>query len=425
VSKAGKALTVSIILASLLGVVVVLVTMRTDDAERKVEDSARLLDKFRALPYAMVGDEDVDSAKSGVLFHDPSKSFRGYNFYCSKIAPTVWLIDMAGRPVHEWESEGPGKLKYAIMLTNGDVLMLHRFLGLRRFDWNSELIWSKMIRAHHDVTELPDGSFYALSTETVRYRGLMVTFPVIIHLSSNGDEIRRWSSNEHMEEIKSVFDLRSFLDTRLDSLLAETDSAALYAKLKEGEEDERVRLGGEKRFASFHANTVGVLPATPSGLADERFREGNVLVCFRNVNQIAVLDSATWKVLWAWGEGELQWPHDPTMLESGNILIFDNGVDRKYSRIVELNPISGEIEWQYVADPPESFYSEVEGSSQRLPNGNTLICESAKGHVFEVTSDGEIVWDWLNPEIENGRRVRVYRMIRLPVEVIDPLLVKN
>jgi hypothetical protein len=74
VSKAGKALTVSIILASLLGVVVVLVTMRTDDAERKVEDSARLLDKFRALPYAMVGDEDVDSAKSGVLFHDPSKS---------------------------------------------------------------------------------------------------------------------------------------------------------------------------------------------------------------------------------------------------------------------------------------------------------------------------------------------------------------
>jgi hypothetical protein len=37
------------------------------------------------------------------------------------------------------------------------------------------------------------------------------------------------------------------------------------------------------------------------------------------------------------------------------------------------------------------------GSAQRLPNGNTLITESAFGRVFEVTKEGEIVWDYVNP----------------------------
>jgi hypothetical protein len=225
-----------------------------------------------------------------------------------------------------------------------------------------------------------------------------------------------------MDEIREVFDRRSFLDTRLDSLFAETDSAELYKKLREPDADQRMRVTREKRYGYFHANTVGLLPATPAGFADERFKEGNLLVCFRNVNQIAVLEADTWEILWVWGEGELEWPHHPTMLENGNILIFDNGVEREYSRVVELNPISGEIEWQYVADPPESFYSKNQGGAQRLPNGNTLICESAKGRVFEITPGGEIVWEWLNPETKGGRRAVVYRMMRFPNEVIAPLL---
>jgi hypothetical protein len=37
------------------------------------------------------------------------------------------------------------------------------------------------------------------------------------------------------------------------------------------------------------------------------------------------------------------------------------------------------------------------GNAQRLPNGNTLITESAFGRFFEVTREGEIVWEYVNP----------------------------
>jgi len=37
------------------------------------------------------------------------------------------------------------------------------------------------------------------------------------------------------------------------------------------------------------------------------------------------------------------------------------------------------------------------GYAQRLPNGNTLITESSFGRFFEVTKQGEIVWEYVNP----------------------------
>jgi hypothetical protein len=147
-----------------------------------------------------------------------------------------------------------------------------------------------------------------------------------------------------------------------------------------------------------------------------------MLVCFRNVNQIAVLSGDRGEILWAWGEGELEWPHHPTVVQGGNILIFDNGTRRKYSRLIEIDPLSEEIEWEYVADPPSDFFTPEKGSSQRLPNGNTLICEGDKGRSFEITREGEVVWEWFNPAMTGRHRVQVYRMMRLAPEVVEPLL---
>jgi hypothetical protein len=174
----------------------------------------------------------------------------------------------------------------------------------------------------------------------------------------------------------------------------------------------------------FHMNTTTLIPDTPVGRKDSRFGEGNLLVCFRNVNQIAVLEKDTKEILWVWGEGELELPHHPTVLENGNILVFDNGAIRGYTRIIELDPLTEEIVWEYTGDPPETFFSSTRGSAQRLPNGNTLICESNDGRVFEITSDGEIVWEWYNPQLAGERRVQIYRMLRYSPEMVEPLLAR-
>ena len=79
-------------------------------------------------------------------------------------------------------------------------------------------------------------------------------------------------------------------------------------------------------------------------------------------------------------------------------LIYDNRGDIKNggtTRIIEFNPHSMEILWEYPGDSDERLFSSIYGSQQRLSNGNTLISESNNGRILEVTRDGDIVWEYL------------------------------
>lgn len=127
----------------------------------------------------------------------------------------------------------------------------------------------------------------------------------------------------------------------------------------------------------------------------------------------------------------------------GNILVYDNGgwggydvpnpgsptgvkaALRDYSRVLEIDPTTLEIVWQYTPreagflEPMDSnrFYSPFISGMQRLPNGNTLITEGSDGRVFEVTKDHEIVWEFISPYW--GKFVpmnMVYRAYRVPYE---------
>jgi outer membrane protein assembly factor BamB len=143
-------------------------------------------------------------------------------------------------------------------------------------------------------------------------------------------------------------------------------------------------------------------------------RKGDLLFCIRNLNLIGILGLDEERIVWTWGPDTLDRPHQPTVLDNGNILVFDNGTHkRKHSRVIELDPSTGEIVWLYESSPPEAFFSKLRGSNQRLANGNTLITESDRGHVFEVTPEGETVWDFWNFETnEDGLRSVIYRMTR-------------
>ena len=44
-----------------------------------------------------------------------------------------------------------------------------------------------------------------------------------------------------------------------------------------------------------------------------------------------------------------------------------------------------------------SFAGMFISGAQRLPNGNTLICSGPTGHLFEVTADKQVVWEYINP----------------------------
>jgi hypothetical protein len=111
------------------------------------------------------------------------------------------------------------------------------------------------------------------------------------------------------------------------------------------------------------------------------------------------------------------------MLDNGHLLIFDNGPRRRWSRVVEVDPLEGTIVWQYGDGAETQFFSPGRGSCQRLPNGNTLIANSNHGTGFEVTPDGREVWRYWHPEVDDrGRRKVIVRMMRYAPEMIEPLL---
>jgi hypothetical protein len=163
----------------------------------------------------------------------------------------------------------------------------------------------------------------------------------------------------------------------------------------------------------LHTNSVQIIDRDVPGLC----KKGDLLISVRNIDLIAIIDPAQDKLLWHWGPGDILMQHHATLLDNGHILLFDNGDSKKrpYSRVIELDPVTKKISWEYKADPPEEFYSAIRGAAQRLPNGNTLITESDKGRVFEVTKGAEVVWEFYNPEIdEKGEnRVAIYRFTRI------------
>jgi hypothetical protein len=172
------------------------------------------------------------------------------------------------------------------------------------------------------------------------------------------------------------------------------------------------RLGGDPWIDLFHANSLERMREPTLFGTDALYDPSHVLVCFRNQNRVAIFDVERSTVVWAWGEHDLDGPHDAQLMPDGNVLLFDNGLARGYSRALEIDPRTNEIVWEWHADPPESFHTPSKGSVQRLPNGNVLLAESDAGRAIEVAPDGEIVWEWYCPYfVAPGRRATIVRMV--------------
>jgi hypothetical protein len=206
----------------------------------------------------------------------------------------------------------------------------------------------------------------------------------------------------------------------------------------------------------MHINSVSTLgPNKWFESGDERFNPDNLIWDGRQTNIMAITDKQTGKIVWQVGPdytatealrklGQVIGQHHVHMIPrglpgEGNILTFDNGGQagygipnpgaptgnnnaiRGYSRVLEFDPITLEIVWRYTAReagfPMDMyrFYSHYISGAQRLANGNTLVTEGAGGRLFEVTSNHEIVWEYISPYFgKEKNRNMVYRGYRLP-----------
>jgi hypothetical protein len=351
-------------------------------------EPGRDAEALRALPY-LQWSGGADPAKRGVVLHDRARAWQGVNLYTND-RDRAYLIDMDGRRLHTWRLPKTEQqhCEHVEPLDGGRIAVVCVNDALFVLDADSNVVLEHRAKVHHDVAALPDGGLIVPDKTLRPYRFRMVYFDGLTWLGPSGETRRHWSTWHELDPLRQLHPPLPL------------ERAGDWTQIL------------KRSYDYYHLNTVESLPPTDLGTRDARFRAGNVLVCLRNPALLLVLDRDTLEVTWSWGPGVLDGPHQPTMLPNGHLLVFDNGTDRDYSRVIEVDPTTLAIVWEYRADPPGAFHSKWRGSSERLPNGDTLICESDRGRVFEVTAAGETVWEFYSPEVEGDRRRGIYRFTR-------------
>jgi hypothetical protein len=334
--------------------------------------------RLETLSY-LPGHKPAPAAKN-VTIYDEKKAYNGLNLYCSGHGPQAILMDMKGNQLHSWqyditrvwEKEYDPRIpehqfwRRVHLLENGDLLAIFEGYGLIKLDKDSNLIWSYAGKAHHDLYIMPDGKIYVLTREAniiPKYNQTeMILEDFISILSPDGEEIRRVSLLKCMENSKFV--------------------PLLDMTAKKGD--------------IFHTNTIEVLDGRLARRSPA-FKRGNVLVSILVLDFIAVVDMEHESMVWGMS-GPWKRQHQPTVLDNGSMLIFDNNTGgERQSRVLEFDPFTKKIHWEYPGTTGSSFYSADCGSSQRLGNGNTLISDTNAGRALEATPDKTIVWEFYNP----------------------------
>jgi hypothetical protein len=373
--------------------------LERDEERRPSADQLETMRALEAIGYAGASIEAEDHAPRGVTVYDRARACEGLNLLVSGHAPEAFLYDMSGELLHTWrlpfEAAYPGRFpdskslpgawRRARVEPNGDLFAIFEGVGLIKIDVNSELLWAYGGRAHHELDIAPDGLIHVLTRKAIL--------------------LPRWMAKEPiLEDYVTVLDADG---RELSSVsLLECAKNSAYPEVFEA-----VYKGGD----IFHTNSLQILDGRHAGRL-EAFAAGDLLISIRELNRLAVVDLEAQRMSWSLA-GSWRSQHEPTLLEGGTILLFDNQWQPRRSRVLELDPLSGAEIWSYQEEQPGRFFSESCGSCQRLSNGNTLISESAAGRAFEVTPAGEIVWEFHNPFRggQDGTLIAwVMEMIRLP-----------
>ena len=147
-------------------------------------------------------------------------------------------------------------------------------------------------------------------------------------------------------------------------------------------------ISNQLRDEFAHANAISPL------------ENGDIYISFRRLNMIGLIDKQTKKMKWQHRDDSFGMQHDCAPLPNGNITLFANGINtttNPFSRVIELDPRTHKTVWEYRAKPAYTFFSPHISGAQRLSTGNTLICEGQWGRLFEITAEGEIVWEYVSP----------------------------
>jgi len=343
--------------------------------------------------------------KTGLTYKD-SRSAGGYTLVTPIGGDWVLLIDEMGRVVQRWKPAGirPG---YGFLLPGGHLLLRGQPEAtadirygepgggpdvLMELDWEGRVFWRwEHSGFHHDMARMPNGHTLVpvweqcpaeiadrvkggIPPETAaRYLADTAYMQFILLGAGVGGRPR---------------DLSGFLSDALLEISPNGQVIKTWHAYEHLDPDADAICPLEFRREWTHVNSIEFTPA------------GEVIVCCREPSLILRIDWASGRLVSKWGQGIVSHPHHCSLTPEGNLLVFDNGCHHPImprSRVIEVDMRTGAIIWHYYPRQVFSFFSGHIAGAERLWNGNTLVCEGQSGRVFEVTAEGEVCWEWINP----------------------------
>ena len=352
----------------------------------------------------------VKRSGTGLRACDRERAFPGLTLFAPQSGRgKVYLIDLDGNAIHTWQMPyPPGEYGYITekgsLFFNGRVVeSSERFISKQPWkggaaleaDWNGRVLWEvRHPDHHHDGIRLRNGNVMLICLARLpqefvsRVKGGMpgtehngeMYSDYLVEMTIDGQCMWEWRAWEH-------------LDPEADCITAVQDGRTEWT----------------------HANGLAELP------------NGDIIVSFRHNSTVIIIDRQTGKIIWKLGAPPLSGQHAPVPLPNGRLLLFDNGPHRldhtlPFSRVIEIELASKQIVWTYQEQREYEFFSPRISNAQRLLNGNTLVCEGDFGRLFEVTTEGELVWEYVNPYFGEGPRGtnnRVFRAYRYSAEEIE------
>jgi Arylsulfotransferase (ASST) len=406
---------------------------------------------------------------TGTTIYDPARAWSGYTVLSPLGTQAVIVIDMNGTVVKRWDDYVNSAGGPARILPGGVVIaarganpphqesleIIERdFEGnvLWRFDHNQQIetrdgetIWAA--RQHHDwqrddfpagyyspgIRPAAEGAKTLILTHTNHTRPEVADQVLeddrLIEVASDGNIVWEWVASDHIDELGFSAAARSAISG------APGFNAA------------------RSSFDWLHINSATYVgPNHWFDGGDQRFAPDNVIISSRQASLVAIVAR----------DGAIVWRLGPDFTESeelrairqiigqhhahvipkglpgeGNVLVFDNGGASGYgfanptapdgadsfaratSRVLEIDPVTLELVWSYT-NP--RFYSSNISGAQRLPNGDTLITAGTGGRLFEVTAEGDIVWEYVYPDLSGAQSPSaVYRSYRFPYDWLPQL----
>ena len=399
---------------------------------------------------------------TGTTIYEPARAWNGYTVLSPLQTQAVLVIDMNGNVVKRWEglnnsAGGPARvLPGGILISaSGARPPNQESLELVQQDFDGKVIWqfshNEQIktgegstiwsaRQHHDWQResLPAGYYSPESAPVVegtstlilthtnrmqpKVADVMLEDDRLVEVSWKGDVLWEWVASDHIDELGFAPDARKAIK-----------AAQSFNKARGS-------------FDWLHINSAHFVgPNRWFDQGDMRFAPNNVIISSREASLLAIV-GRDGKIVWRLGPDfseskelrairQIIGQHHAHIIPkglpgAGNLLVFDNGGSSGYgfaspiapegvgafarstSRVVEINPVTLELVWSYT-NP--RFFSTNISSAQRLPNGNTLITAGAGGRMFEVTTEGAIVWEYMYPLFGGANASNaVYRAYRIP-----------